>query len=188
MWFGMPLAAAVAVQLSAALGLRILPARLTVALLLTPTALSAGAMTIADAAGLRDTDTFVQPENRPCFEAASYAPLARLPAGLVVGDVRYGPYILALTPHSVLAAPYHRLSAAIVANQQALAAPADEAREALVNLRADYVVTCGPRPPTGLRDADRSASLWGRLQTGDIPSWLEPALAGGAFAVYRLRP
>jgi hypothetical protein len=28
---------------------------------------------------------------------------------------------------------------------------------------------------------------WDRLRAGDIPSWLLPALEGGAFAVYRIR-
>jgi hypothetical protein len=190
MWFGMPLVAAAALRFAAALRLRSLPGRLTAVLLLTPTALSAGAMTIADAAGLSDTDNFIQPESRPCFESASYAALAQLPPGLIVSDVRFGPYILALTSHSVLAAPYHRLSAAIIANQKALAAPADEAHQILRGAGATYVVVCGSRPPTGLRDAERSGSLWDQLQAGAIPSWLEPAPRSErqAFAVYRIQP
>ena len=189
MWFGMPLVAVAAGQFAAKLRLKSLPARLTVVLLLTPTALSAGAMTLADTAGLSDTDSFVHPENRPCFESASYAPLARLPAGLIVGDVRFGPYILALTPHSVLAAPYHRLSTAIMANQDILAAPADEARHAVLRTGATYVVACGTRHPTGLNGVDRSGSLWAQLHAGTIPSWLEPLeVEPRAFAVYRVRP
>jgi hypothetical protein len=190
MWLGMPLVAAAALRLAAVLRLRSRPARFTAVLLLTPTALSVGAMTIADAAGLNDSDSFAPPENRPCFALASYAPLARLPPGLIVTDVRYGPYVLALTPHSVLAAPYHRLAAAIIANQKALVAPVDQARRLLVAAGATYVAVCGPRPPSASRDADQRGSLWAQLHAGAVPSWLEPALESGSgtFTLYRVRP
>ena len=43
--------------------------------------------------------------------------------------IDFGPFLLALTPHSVLAAPYHRLSAGILAGSCVFAAPPDEARK-----------------------------------------------------------
>ena len=43
-----------------------------------------------------------------CRLPSDYAPLARLPRGLVLGFIDAGPFILMETPHSVLAAPYHR--------------------------------------------------------------------------------
>jgi hypothetical protein len=51
------------------------------------------------------------------------------------------------------------------------------------------VVTCGSRPPAALEDADREASLWGRLRADTLPSWLEPVRAaeGQAFRAYRIR-
>ena len=150
MWLGMPLVAAAALQLFAALKLRTLPARLVAGLMLTPMALSAGAITVASASGFRDTDSFARPASRACFASASYAALARLPAGLVVTDISYGPFLLALTPHSVMSAPYHRLGPGIVAAHRALAAPPDEARRLLADAKADYVMVCGPRPPDGL--------------------------------------
>jgi hypothetical protein len=104
-WLGMPLVAALAPRLFALLRLRVLPDRVVASLMLTPMALASGAITIADANGLRDTDSFARPESRHCIASASYAPLTRLPPGLVVTDVSYGPYLLALTPHSVMSAP-----------------------------------------------------------------------------------
>ena len=46
---------------------------------------------------------FNRPGARPASQSASYAPLAQLPPGIVAADVSWGPYLLALTPHSVLA-------------------------------------------------------------------------------------
>jgi len=55
-----------------------------------------------------------------------------------------------------------------------------------------YVVTCGPRPPTGLAKSlatsELNASLWGQLHDGKRPPWLEPIaeLSGSPFAAYRV--
>lgn len=188
MWLGMPLVAAMALRLFAAFGLERLVPRFAAAALLTPLAISAGAITVAVANGLNDTDSFARPASRHCTQIASYAPLARLPAGLVVTDVSYGPHLLALTPHSVMAAPYHRLGSGIVMAHRALAAPPDEARQILQAANVTYVAICGPRPPDGLPEPARGRSLWGRLQAGAVPDWLEriPASDPAGFSIYRL--
>ncbi len=155
-------------------------------------ALSWGAVGIAAATGFNDRDGIARLASRQCFRTESYAALAQLPPGLIVTDISYGPFILALTPHSAMAAPYHRLAAGIVAAQQALASPPDQARQALAGMaqpkQPTYVMVCGPRPPDGLAELARGQSLWGRLRAGQVPDWLEPVPAGAAFALYRLRP
>jgi hypothetical protein len=187
-WLGMPLVAALAPRLFTLLRLKTAIARFAAALLLTPMALSSGAIGIAHAAGLDDTDSFARPASRHCFRTENYAPLARVPKGLVVTDISYGPYLLALTPHSVLAAPYHRLSTGITTAHRALAAPPEQARQVLQSVKATYVLVCGPRPPDGLAEPERGRSLWGRLRAGAVPDWLEPVPVGAAFALYRVRP
>src|ERR1041385_7734756 len=117
-WLGMPMVAAMALRLFAALRLKTFAARLAAALALTPLALSSSAITIAYAAGLDDRDPFDRPGSKVCIQSASYAPLAQLPPGIIATDVSWGPYLLALTPHSVLAGPYHHLSKGIVAAHQ----------------------------------------------------------------------
>ena len=106
----------------------------------------------------------------------------------MVTDISYGPYLLALTSHSVMAAPYHRLSSGITTSHKALASPPEQAREVLKSIKATYVMLCGPRPPDGLPEPARTASLWRRLQAGAPPPWLEPVPGMGPFAVYRVRP
>ena len=76
-----------------------------------------------------------------------------------------------------------------MAAHHSLALPPERAREVLARERADYVMICGPRPPDGLAEPERSRSLWGGLRAGAIPDWLEPVgdTAGQAFAVYRVK-
>ncbi len=188
MWFGMPMVAAMALRLFASLQLTTLAGRVIAALMLTPMALSSGAVTLAHAAGFDDKDTFDRPASKACVLNASYAPLAQLRPGLVATDISFGPYMLALTPHSVLAGPYHHISKGIIAAHRSLAQPPDQARRVLLQVKADYVMICGPRPPDGLTVAARDRSLWGRLRAGQVPKWLEPVkTTGQAFAVYRVK-
>ena len=187
-WLGIPLVAAFAVHLCAALNLRRLVPRVAVGVMLAPAALSLGAVTIANAAGI-GVGEFDRPASDACFEKQSYAPLARMPAGVIAADVNYGPSILALTPHSVLAAPYHRLAPAIVAAHRALAAPPEDARALLRQLGTGYVLICGKHEPNGLDQAELDASLWGHLTAGVVPAWLERVPLGDAqpISVYRVR-
>ena len=185
-WLGMPVVAMLALRLIVAFQIKRLVPRLAIALVLTPMALSAAAISIGTATGLSDRDNFSRPDMRACFATASYAPLRDLEPGLIAADVSFGPYLLALTPHSALAAPYHRLSSGIVTAHRLLAAPPGEARDIALDAKVNYVAVCGPRPPDGLLEPARSQSLWARLQAGTAPDWLQPLEAGPAFAVYRV--
>jgi hypothetical protein len=187
-WLAMPLVAAFAVHVFAALRLQSLLPRVAVGVMLTPAVLSLGAITLANAAGIGAQDNFHRNESNVCFKTESYAALARLPRGMIATDIDYGPFVLALTPHAVLAAPYHRLSAGIVAAHRAFAASPDDARRVLQSARANYLATCGKGSLRGLAAAERDASLWGRLQAGAVPDWLEPLPLAGPFTVYRVKP
>jgi hypothetical protein len=188
-WFGMPLAAALAVHLATALRLQSLLARFALGMVLTPTAIAGVAVSIAAAFGHDSPANREQAERRTCFETATYATLAKLPRGLAAANVDYGPFLLALTPHSVVAAPYHRLSVGIMAAHQIFAEPPEVARDLLVRFQASYVVTCGPQPPLGIDEVARKASLWGQLQAGHVPDWLEPVpeTNGQPLRVYRFK-
>jgi hypothetical protein len=187
-WLGMPLVAAFALHLFALLRLHTLVPRFAVGLLLTPAALSIGAISLANAAGLEDRENFIRPERQACLKTENYAPLARLPAGLIAADLDFGPFLLALTPHRILAAPYHRLSAGILTGHAVFASPPDDARAVIARLGVTYVVMCGARPPNDLSDAQRDASLWGQLNGGRVPAWLIPnTQTTGPFHVYRVR-
>jgi hypothetical protein len=189
-WLGMPLVAALALRVFAWLRLANLAARAFAALLLTPALLSAGAIAAVQAAGApptKDKDGRVQ---AGCFKTASYAQLARLPRGVIATDIDYGSFVLALTPHAVIAAPYHRLANGIIATHRIFTLPPDAARGILQQFGATYVVACGDRVPPGMSASERAASLLGQLEAGTAPDWLEavPAGEGDAFRVYRIKP
>ncbi len=188
-WFGMPLVAAFALRVFAWLRLGSLAARAFAALLLTPALLSAGAIAAVQAAvnpPAQDGDSRVL---AGCFKTASYAQLARLPQGVIATDIDYGSFVLALTPHAVIAAPYHRLADGIMAAHRIFTLPPDAARGVLEKSGATYLVACGARVPPGMSAAERVASLWGRLESGAPPDWLEavPAREGEVFRVYRIK-
>jgi hypothetical protein len=188
-WLAIPMAAAAALRLCAALRLATLTGRTAVALMLTPTATSAVALAAVEAMTRQD----VGPENsrvaEGCLRNENYAGLARLRPGLVATDIDYGPYVLALTPHSVMSAPYHRLVAPIIAAHQIFALPPQAALNVVTESGADYLVTCGRHALGGIGAAERAASLWGRLAAGEVPDWLEPVEAthGSPLAIYRVK-
>ena len=111
---------------------------------------------------------------------------------VVVTGIDHGAFVLALTPHAVLGAPYHRLADGILASHRAFALPPNAARDEILAHRGDYVVTCGPVRPWGIDAAALETSLAGRLAAGDVPAWLRP-VAGSAdqpltiYAVDRTR-
>jgi hypothetical protein len=185
-WLGMPLVAALVLRLTRIWQIERLLPRTGLALVFAPMVLSAGAVTVAVAMGLSDSDDFSRPDSRSCIATPNYAALRALEPGLIAADVSLGPYLLALTPHSVLAAPYHRLSAGIVTAHRILAEPPEQARTIAADAKVRYIVICGPRPPDGLAEPARSQSLWARLRAGSVPDWLKPVDAGPVFSVYRI--
>jgi hypothetical protein len=191
LWLGVPLVAVGAHYAFGWLKLKSLVPQFVVALLLTPVTVTFGAIAIASAAGTAQGLDIDSPERQACVRRENHAPLARLPVGLMVTNaVEWGPYVLAFTPHSVLAAPYHiRLATAILIANEAFALPPAEARQVVAAAGVDYLVICGPQRPVGLTEDQTAASLWGRLKAGDVPDWLEPVpdLDGHPFAVFRVK-
>ena len=84
-----------------------------------------------------------------CRLPSDYAPLASLPKGLVLGFIDAGPMILAETPHSALAAPFHRNLKGNAAMFDVFLGRPDEAGARLAALGVDYVAFCpgSPRAP-----------------------------------------
>ncbi len=90
-----------------------------------------------------------------------------MPPGLVAADIDLGPYIVALSPHRVVAAPYHRLDKGILANDAILHSTPDQARPQLRSLGVSYVVLCADRPVRG-----NDNSLRARLVGNEPPEFL----------------
>ena len=167
-----------------------LAVRFVAALFVTPTALTLGAITLASAAGQAELSNLYAPERAGCTAKSNYRTLANLPVGrMAINDPDWGAYMLAWTPHSVLAAPYHRLSSSIVLSHRIFVEPPEAARRLAVQAGLTYVVLCGQRGIAGLSEPQRQASLLTRLQSGPPPAWLQPVLKDdvSGFRVWRIK-
>ena len=118
-----------------------------------------------------------------CWDTAAYRSLAALPRGLVLTDVASGPFVLANTKDSVVAAPYHRIGWGILAAHDALSARASAADSKVRALKVSYVVVCAAasdKPPRG--------SLGDDLANGEVPGWLETLSAKSeTLQIFRVR-
>jgi hypothetical protein len=123
-----------------------------------------------------------------CRLASDYTPLARLPKGAILGFIDAGPFILLETPHSVLAAPYHRNIAGNGAMLDVfLSAPPDAAAR-LKAIGADYLAFCPGAPERHNYAAAAPDGLAAALGRGETPAFLERIpLDGTALAVYRVQ-
>jgi hypothetical protein len=110
---------------------------------------------------------------RPCFRSANVRRLAALPPGLIAADIDLGPYIVALSPHRVVAAPYHRLDKAILANHAILRGTPDEALPQLRALGVAYVALCADRPTNEQPMRGNDNSLRARLLGDAQPQFLD---------------
>jgi hypothetical protein len=127
----------------------------------------------------------------PCFRSAGIRQLAALPPGLVAADLELGPYIVALSPHRVVAAPYHRLETAILANRAILHGPPGEAQQQLRAMGVDYVVLCAVSPANPSRPSPpQDAGLRARLLGGTPVDFLRevPLPSPSLLKVWRHSP
>ncbi len=144
-----------------------------VAFFLTPTWPTSIMSMMADRSSAIRARVKLDAKSEDCVTPASFARLAQYPAGLVLGEIDMGPYILATTQHSVLAAPYHRMGWGIVSASQAFGAFPGADEDITRRLHVRYVVSC-----TGYANSIRHGgltpqSLQWRLDRGQVPGWLE---------------
>jgi hypothetical protein len=120
----------------------------------------------------------VPPVRTSCSETQTISALAALPPGLVLGDINLGPYVVALTPHRVVMAPYHRLDRSIVEGHALLAGEPQAMESRLRKLGVDYVVACrtpeSAALPGGVSAADKMGTLKSAVATGTGAGYLAP--------------
>jgi hypothetical protein len=123
-----------------------------------------------------------------CYTPATFRDMAALPPGVVAGPVFLGSHILAHTPHSALAAPYHRMTKSIRATLDIFVAEPERARQLAAAAGVRYVALCFDpdslgviikRGPNGLAAALTS--------TGGAIDWLRPVVETGPLRVYEVR-
>src|SRR5947209_1690502 len=124
-----------------------------------------------------------------CLSPEALAPLATLPAGLVLAPIDSGSHILSDTPHSVIAAPYHRNSPGNRRGLDAFLAPPDRAEEIVRDSGVRYVMLCPEMHQVEALAERAPHGLLALLADGGHPDWLQPVpLASTPYRVFTLRP
>jgi hypothetical protein len=167
-WLGLPFVG-VAAQFLAERTPRIVLVRTLAATLGSPAVVSLVAMDLTDRGAPTREHVEADKAIATCFKPEAFKTLAALPAGLVLGPLDLGPAILANTPHSIVAAPYHRADKAIRFNQELMDGPAAVDPARLVGRGINYVVTC-----TAYAGHVKSQSLHAALLAGRVEGWLRP--------------
>ena len=123
-----------------------------------------------------------------CYAAEDFRPLAALAPERTLAVSNLGSAILRFTPHSVLAASYHRNAAGNLAALDIWMAEPARARALLRASGIGLVAHCPGNDETGALADWAPGSLIDRLQEGSPPEWLRPVpeASSEALAVFRV--
>jgi hypothetical protein len=125
-----------------------------------------------------------------CLKPQSLAALRGLATGLILAPIDLGAHILAFTPHSVLAAPYHRNNYGNRIAIDAMIGNDERARDIVARRGVTYVVTCPGLSELRIYDSHAPQGFSAALKRGEPAAWLEPLAGQDARAplkVYRPR-
>lgn len=123
-----------------------------------------------------------------CLASEAFAPLASLPPGLVLAPIDAGSHMLALTPHSVLAAPYHRDNHGNRAALDAFLSEPNAAYQILSANHVTYVMTCSGLKETAALAKRAPHGLAAALIAGTPQAWLKPLPRNGLYQVFVIQP
>ena len=122
-----------------------------------------------------------------CTRPDTIRDIANLPPGLIASHINIGAYIAGLTHHRVLAAPYHRIANAILANNDIFSAhDPRSAASVLKQQNVDYVVICAPLDRVTASDPAEKGTLKANLLDGKAPDYLVPVALANPKSLYRV--
>lgn len=131
-------------------------------------------------------------QNMACIDPDAYATLPTEPNMRIQAPIILGVSVIARTPHSVFAGPYHRNMQGMERSNAVLIGPAGEAHQRLLDMGATHLLYC-----RGLRETTRYGTLWpdglaAQMNRDELPDWLEPAdtltETEGKVRLYRVKP
>jgi hypothetical protein len=132
----------------------------------------------------QDSQAASRESRAACLASTAFAPIAELAPGLVLAPIDAGSHLLALTPHSVLAAPYHRNNHGNRVALDAFLSEPDVARQILRANNVTYVVTCRGLKETNALAARAPQGLAAALTAGKTPNWLRVLPRNGPYQVF----
>ncbi|UVC09035.1 hypothetical protein IHQ71_28680 [Rhizobium sp. TH2] len=121
------------------------------------------------------------PDAEACVTEKRVADFARMPAGRILAGFNTGPALLRFTPHSVLAANYHRNQAGMIATLKIAMAKPQDALPMMEAQGVGYVLFCNDDPLVDLMKTKYPDGFLAQLGKGDVPGYLEeiPQRAAG---------
>jgi hypothetical protein len=123
-----------------------------------------------------------------CFYESNFAALAALPVQSIMTPIDLGSHVLAFTPHSVVAAPYHRNQRGVRDAIEFFNLPIEQARARLDERRITLVVTCPYLAEMGGMDGVAADSFVRLAARGALPDWLvKTSPADSVLEVYAVR-
>ncbi|GEO98230.1 hypothetical protein [Methylobacterium haplocladii] len=156
-----------------------------VALLVAVIALNAqvwllGGRLVEQMANVRKDDAAAANQTEACSEPPAFRALAGLTTGTVLAPIDLGPYLLVHTSHAIVAAPYHRAAAGLIAGLAVAGGSEDEIHRQATATGATYLALCPDKDQTGFA---------ARLARGEAAAdWLDPIpLDGSALKAWRIR-
>lgn len=121
-----------------------------------------------------------------CTAPDALARLTALPPGRLLTPLDLGAYALAATPHSIIAAPYHRNNQGNRAMYDFFMRQPAQSEAIAQAWGIDYVAFCPGDLDHMARASDQPESLAAQLNRGVIPAWLVPLDKGDAPRIYRI--
>lgn len=123
-----------------------------------------------------------------CESAASVAKLARLPQGNVLAPFDMGPMILSQTGHQVVASSHHRNARGMYDHIRIFRSRPDIAYALLKARGINYLAVCAGEEELAFYVNKDPNGLWGSIERGDVPGWLEalPQMGDG-IKIWRIR-
>ncbi len=150
-----------------------------------------GVTTAAEAIAPRGPLTFSAngPDRRPCLMPSAFAELAAMPPERVMTPIDLGSHLLMETPHSVVAAPYHRNQMGVRDAIAFFNRPIDTVRPILDQRGVSLVVVC-PQMAEMIGGFDPAPDSFVDLMAkGELPAWLhEVSLPDAPLKIYAVLP
>jgi len=136
-----------------------------------------------------DQKTEANPETAACENDDSLARLNALPRSNILAPFDFGPSILLLTPHNVLATSHHRNDQAMADQIRIFTSAPDVASGLLEAHNIRYIVACEAEPELAIYAKKNPEGLWAQLVKGQKPDWLQPVhIRDNSLTVWRVTP
>jgi len=147
------------------------------------------AVALYNSVDAKETVPEASPSGALCESDDSLARLNALPRSNILAPFDFGPRILLLTPHNVLATSHHRNDQAMADQIRIFTSTPDMARGLLDAHNIRYIVACEAEPELAIYAKKHPEGLWGQLVSGQSPDWLQSVyIRDNSLIIWRVVP